>query len=60
MMGPEGFIEFTKKVIFRDWYGKVTHIYEVGDRLPFTAKTEHYFVCTPGGIYFDEAKEVAQ
>ncbi len=52
-------IKFIKMVVFRDCYGTITHIYHEGDIIEYTAKTDTYFICSPGGIYFDEAIEVS-
>jgi len=53
-----GTIEFTKEVVFKDREGTILKTFNVGDRISFTAKTSTYWVCSPGGIWFDEAKEV--
>lgn len=52
-------IEFTKRVVFKDCDGTVLKVYEVGDREVSTAKGNHYFVTSMGGIYFYEAREVS-
>ena len=51
-------IEFVKQVEFRDCNGSLLCIYNVGDKVPFTAKVNGYYVTNMGGIWFDEAREV--
>lgn len=51
-------IEFIKEVIFKDMFGNVLRVYNIGDKVQYTAKSECYWVTTMGGIYFDEAKEL--
>lgn len=52
-------IKFIKMVVFRDCEGNITHIYHEGDTIEATAKTDTYFVCSPGGIHYDEAIEIS-
>lgn len=51
-------IEFIKEVIFKDMFGTILRVYNIGDRIQYTAKSKHYWITAMGGIYFDEAKEV--
>ena len=57
-------IEFVKQVEFRDCNGFLLCVYNIGDKIPFTAKREFppskdgYYVTSMGGIWFDEASEV--
>ena len=51
-------IRFTKQVIFKDMDGGITHVFNIGDEIEFTANNSIYYVCSPGGIYFDEAEEI--
>jgi hypothetical protein len=51
-------IEFTKRVVFSDRDGNVLKVYEVGDKVDYTTKSDNYWITSMGGIYFDEAKEL--
>lgn len=51
-------IKFIKRVVFSDQNGTIVKVYEIGDVVEYTAKADHYFVTSMGGIYFDEAKEL--
>lgn len=51
-------ISFIKRVEFRDQKGMLLKVYEIGDEVEYTSKSNHYWVTPMGGIYFDEAKEV--
>lgn len=55
-------IVFIKRVIFKDWLGSITKIYEVGDICkahgPVGHPASQYFVTGMGGIYLTEAHRV--
>ena len=50
-------ITITKQVVFKDIDGIIYRVFNIGDKLKFTAKTSSYFVTPIGGIYLDEAVE---
>ena len=57
---PEtGQIRFVKEVTFRDCQGTILAHHNVGDSVEFRGKTQHYFISSLGGIWFDEAEEIA-
>jgi hypothetical protein len=58
MTTPSFQIRITKRVTFRDMHGTITADYPVGTLLKATAKDNHYFVTSMGGIWRDEAEEV--
>ena len=51
-------IRFIRYVVFKDWNGKITHEYQVGDTLQASHDTGMYYVTGVGGIYHDEAVKV--
>lgn len=51
-------IKFIKQVKFCDCNGVVLRVFEIGDEIAASAKSESYFITAMGGIYFDEAVEV--
>lgn len=52
-------IEFVKRVVFKDMYGTVNKVYEIGDRCEAHDHADSlYFVTGMGGIWRDEAKRV--
>jgi len=52
-------IRLIRRIIFRDFRAEIVKQYEAGTILEYTAKTKWYYVCSMGGIYFDEAEEIA-
>ena len=51
-------IIFTKQVVFRDRNRTVLKVYEIGDTVEYTAKTDTYYITSMGGIWFEEAQEM--
>jgi hypothetical protein len=51
-------IRFTQRVVFKDWNGTVTHVFEIGDTIKASHDTDVYYVTGVGGIYHDEAVKV--
>lgn len=57
---PEtGKIQFVKECTFRDCQGTILAHHNVGDIVEFRGKTQHYYIASFGGIWFDEAVQIA-